>query len=42
MADARLAYVRTMPEAFSRFIQKQTSPVMILILSELSYREAIE
>jgi uncharacterized protein DUF5615 len=34
--------VSTMPEAFSRFIQEQTSPGVILISQELSYREAIE
>lgn len=34
--------VSTMPEEFSRFIQKQTSPGVILISQELSYREAIE
>lgn len=34
--------VSTMPEAFSQFIQKQTSPGVILISQELSYREAIE
>lgn len=34
--------VSTMPEAFSRFIQKQTSPGVILISQELSYREGIE
>ncbi len=34
--------VSTMPEAFSRFIQEQTSPGLILISQELSYREAIE
>ena len=32
----------TMPENFSRFIQAQTSPGVILISQELSYREAIE
>ena len=31
-----------MPEEFSRFIQKQVSPGVILISQELSYREAIE
>jgi len=31
-----------MPEAFSRFIQEQTSLGVILISQELSYREAIE
>jgi hypothetical protein len=34
--------VSTMPEAFSRFIREQTSPGVILISQELSYREAIE
>ena len=34
--------VSTMPEAFSRFIHEQTSPGVILISQELSYREAIE
>ena len=34
--------VSTMPEEFSRFIQEQTSPGVILISQELSYREAIE
>ena len=34
--------VNTMPETFSRFIQEQTSPGVILISQELSYREAIE
>lgn len=34
--------ISTMPEAFSRFIQEQTSPGVILISQELSYREAIE
>ena len=34
--------VSTMAEAFSRFIQEQTSPGVILISQELSYREAIE
>ncbi len=34
--------VSTLPEAFSRFIQKRTSPGLILISQELSYREAIE
>jgi Domain of unknown function (DUF5615) len=34
--------VGTMPEAFSRFIQEQTSPGVILISQDLSYREAIE
>ena len=34
--------VSTMPEAFSRFVQEQTSPGVILISQELSYREAIE
>jgi hypothetical protein len=34
--------VSTMPETFSRFIQEQTSPGVILISQELSYREAIE
>lgn len=34
--------VSTMPEAFSRFIQEQASPGVILISQELSYREAIE
>ena len=34
--------VSTMPEAFSRFIQEQTSPGVILISQELSYRDAIE
>jgi hypothetical protein len=34
--------VSTMPEQFSRFLQDQTSPGMILISQELSYREAIE
>ena len=31
-----------MPEEFSLFIQEQTSPGVILISQELSYREAIE
>ena len=31
-----------MPEGFSRFIQERTSPGVILISQELSYREAIE
>ena len=34
--------VSTMPEEFSRFIKIQTSPGVILISQELSYREAIE
>lgn len=34
--------VSSMPEAFFRFIQEQTSPGVILISQELSYREAIE
>ena len=34
--------VSTMPEVFSRFIQERTSPGVILISQELSYREAIE
>jgi len=34
--------VSTMPEEFSRFVQEQTSPGVILISQELSYREAIE
>jgi len=34
--------VSTMPEEFSLFIQEQTSPGVILISQELSYREAIE
>ena len=34
--------VSTMPEEFSRFLQDQTSPGVILISQELSYREAIE
>ena len=34
--------VSTMPEAFSLFIKEQTSPGVILISQELSYREAIE
>jgi hypothetical protein len=34
--------VSTMPETFSRFIQEQISPGVILISQELSYREAIE
>jgi predicted nuclease of predicted toxin-antitoxin system len=34
--------VSTMPEEFSRFIQTQTTPGVILISQELSYREAIE
>lgn len=34
--------VSTMPEAFARFIQEQTSPGVILISQELSYRKAIE
>ena len=33
--------VSTMPEAFTRFIQEQVSPGVILISQELSYREAI-
>jgi hypothetical protein len=31
-----------MPEEFSRFIQTQTSPGVVLVSQELSYREAIE
>jgi hypothetical protein len=31
-----------MPEAFVRFIENQTSPGVVLISQELSYREAIE
>ena len=34
--------VSTMPEAFSRFIQEHSSPGVILISQELSYRDAIE
>ena len=34
--------VTTMPEAFSQFIQVHSSPGVILISQELSYREAIE
>jgi len=34
--------VSTMPETFSRFIQEQSSPGVLLISQELSYREAIE
>jgi hypothetical protein len=34
--------VTTMPEEFSRFIEKQASPGVILISQELSYREAID
>ncbi len=34
--------VSTMPEAFTRFIQEQTSPGVMLISQDLSYREAIE
>jgi hypothetical protein len=34
--------VSTMPEEFSRFIQTQTSPGVVLVSQELSYREAIE
>jgi predicted nuclease of predicted toxin-antitoxin system len=34
--------VSTMPKAFSHFIQEQTSPGVILISQDLSYREAIE
>ena len=34
--------VSTIPENFSRFIQEQISPGVILISQELSYREAIE
>lgn len=34
--------VSTMPEAFSEFIKEQTSPGVILVSQELSYREAIE
>jgi hypothetical protein len=34
--------VSTMPKAFSLFIQETTSPGVILISQELSYREAIE
>jgi len=34
--------VSTMPDQFSRFIQKHTSPGVILISQELSYRQAIE
>lgn len=33
--------VSTMPEEFLRFIQSRTSPGVILISQELSYREAI-
>jgi hypothetical protein len=33
--------VSTIPEAFSRFVQEQTTPGVILISQELSYREAI-
>ena len=34
--------VSTMPETFSRFIQEHTTPGVILISQELSYRQAIE
>ena len=34
--------VSTLPEVFSRFIKEQTSPGVILISQELSYRQAIE
>lgn len=34
--------VSTMPEQFSLFIKEQTSPGVILVSQELSYREAIE
>jgi hypothetical protein len=34
--------VSTMPDEFSRFIQERSSPGVILISQELSYREAIE
>jgi predicted nuclease of predicted toxin-antitoxin system len=34
--------VSTLPEAFSHFIQQQSSPGVILVFQELSYREAIE
>ena len=34
--------VSTMPEEFSRFIHEQTSPGVILVSQDLSYREAIE
>ncbi len=34
--------VSTMPEEFSRFTRNHTSPGVILISQELSYREAIE
>jgi hypothetical protein len=34
--------VSTMPDAFSRFIQERTSPGVILVSQDLSYREAIE
>jgi hypothetical protein len=34
--------VSTIPAEFSRFLQEQASPGVILISQELSYREAIE
>jgi len=34
--------VSTIPKEFSRFVQSQTSPGVILISQELAYREAIE
>lgn len=34
--------ISTMPQAFARFIQGKTSPGLILISQELSYRDAIE
>jgi Domain of unknown function (DUF5615) len=43
--DARLLVshdVSTMPENFARFIEARTSPGVILISQELSYRDAIE
>ena len=43
--DARLLVshdVSTMPENFARFIETRTSPGVILISQELSYRDAIE
>lgn len=34
--------VNTMPEHFARFIETRTSPGVILISQQLSYRDAIE
>ncbi len=44
-ADGRLLVshdVSTMPEHFARFIERQTSPGVILISQELPYRDAID